>query len=114
MLDALIEHTLAQIDDLAELKVTLVALWLIQRKGGGYSFDAWFKMTPPGVEVYNPAFDVTPAKYITAIITERGVVRPDFETGLALACMGSGGLHEIDLAGFTGADAEPPADLPDF
>ena len=35
MLDALIENTLAQIDDLAELKVTLVALWLIERKGGG-------------------------------------------------------------------------------
>ncbi len=83
---------------------------LIQRKGGGYSFDAWFKMTPPGVEVYNPAFDVTPAKYITAIITERGVVRPDYETGLALNCMGSGGLHEIGLAAFTGADTEPPAD----
>lgn len=41
MLDALIERTLAQIDDLAELKVTLVALWLIQRKGGGVaSIDA--------------------------------------------------------------------------
>ena len=31
---------------------------------------------PDGVEVYNPAFDVTPAELITAIITERGVIRP--------------------------------------
>ena len=31
---------------------------------------------PDGVEVYNPAFDVTPAEYIEAIITERGVVSP--------------------------------------
>ncbi len=31
---------------------------------------------PAGVEVYNPAFDVTPAEYIEAIITERGVVQP--------------------------------------
>ncbi len=31
---------------------------------------------PDGVEVYNPAFDVTPAEYIHAIITERGVVQP--------------------------------------
>ena len=82
----------------------------IQRKGGGYSFDAWFKMTPPGIEVYNPAFDVTPASYITAIITERGVVTPDFETGLALNCMGSGSLHEIGIAGFAG-EAESPEEL---
>lgn len=32
--------------------------------------------TPDGVEVYNPAFDVTPAEFITAIITERGIIRP--------------------------------------
>jgi methylthioribose-1-phosphate isomerase len=31
---------------------------------------------PAGVKVYNPAFDVTPAKYITAIITEKGIVQP--------------------------------------
>ena len=32
---------------------------------------------PAGVEFYNPAFDVTPAKLIAAIITERGAVEPD-------------------------------------
>ena len=81
----------------------------VQRKGGGYSFDAWFKITPPGIEVYNPAFDVTPATYITAFITERGVVRatPDFETALALNCMGSGGLHEIGIADFSGPNDFP-------
>ena len=31
---------------------------------------------PSGVEVYNPAFDVTPAELIEAIITERGVIQP--------------------------------------
>jgi len=31
---------------------------------------------PEGVAVYNPAFDVTPADRITAIICERGVIRP--------------------------------------
>ncbi|MBI5758663.1 MAG: S-methyl-5-thioribose-1-phosphate isomerase [Planctomycetales bacterium] len=31
---------------------------------------------PTGVGVYNPAFDVTPAEYITALVTERGVIRP--------------------------------------
>lgn len=38
---------------------------------------------PEGVEVYNPAFDVTPAEYIEAIITERGVVNPVTRDGIA-------------------------------
>lgn len=33
-------------------------------------------IAPEGVSVYNPAFDVTPAELITAIITERGVLKP--------------------------------------
>ncbi len=31
---------------------------------------------PAGIHVYNPAFDVTPAEYIEAIITEHGIIRP--------------------------------------
>jgi methylthioribose-1-phosphate isomerase len=31
---------------------------------------------PEGIDVYNPAFDVTPAEFISAIITERGIIRP--------------------------------------
>jgi methylthioribose-1-phosphate isomerase len=31
---------------------------------------------PEGIEVYNPAFDVTPAKLIKAIICERGIIQP--------------------------------------
>jgi methylthioribose-1-phosphate isomerase len=34
------------------------------------------RTAPEGVAVYNPAFDVTPAECVTAIITERGVIRP--------------------------------------
>jgi len=40
-------------------------------------------ITPAGARVCNPAFDVTPAGYITAIITERGVVFPPYERTLA-------------------------------
>lgn len=40
------------------------------------------RTAPQGVKVYNPAFDVTDAKYITAIITDRGIVYPPFENGL--------------------------------
>ncbi|MBE3131723.1 MAG: S-methyl-5-thioribose-1-phosphate isomerase [Acidobacteria bacterium] len=39
-------------------------------------------VTLPDAEVRNPAFDVTPAAYITAIITERGVCRPPFNRSL--------------------------------
>jgi len=40
------------------------------------------QVAPDGVAVRNPAFDVTPARLITAIITERGVVQGDYRTGL--------------------------------
>ncbi len=40
-------------------------------------------LTPDGVQVANPAFDVTPNHYITAIITDRGVARPPFQESLA-------------------------------
>jgi methylthioribose-1-phosphate isomerase len=39
-------------------------------------------MTTPGTAVRNPAFDVTPNRYVTAIITERGVARAPFEESL--------------------------------
>ena len=35
-------------------------------------------ITVPEVEVYNPAFDVTPSKLITGIITEAGVIKPPY------------------------------------
>ncbi len=41
------------------------------------------KITPPGTAAVNPAFDVTPAEYITAIITEEGVAGPPFVQSLA-------------------------------
>ncbi len=34
------------------------------------------RVNNPGSKAYNPAFDVTPAKYITAIITEKGIIKP--------------------------------------
>ena len=39
-------------------------------------------ITPPGTKVANPAFDVTPSRYITAFITEFGVVYPPFEEAI--------------------------------
>jgi methylthioribose-1-phosphate isomerase len=40
------------------------------------------QMVPDGVEIENPAFDVTPAKYVAAIITERGIARAPYEESL--------------------------------
>jgi methylthioribose-1-phosphate isomerase len=39
-------------------------------------------VAPPGTAARNYAFDVTPAAYIRAIVTERGVARPPFEISL--------------------------------
>jgi len=43
---------------------------------------AGIKTAPEGVGVWNPAFDVTPARLVTAIITDRGVVRPPYGENL--------------------------------
>jgi methylthioribose-1-phosphate isomerase len=46
--------------------------------------EMWYKerMAPPGVRVYNPAFDVIESELVTAIVTEQGVVRPPYAEGL--------------------------------
>ncbi len=41
------------------------------------------QITPKGIAVFNPAFDVTPAELVSAIITERGIARPPFTESLA-------------------------------
>ena len=45
-----------------------------ERSGHTHGFGR--QTAPVGIQVYNPAFDVTPAKLITAVICERGVIRP--------------------------------------
>jgi methylthioribose-1-phosphate isomerase len=40
------------------------------------------RLAPEGIAVANPAFDVTPNRYVTAIITERGVARAPYDTSL--------------------------------
>src|SRR6516225_479178 len=41
------------------------------------------QMAPTGVLVENPAFDVTPSRYVTAIVTERGIARAPYAEALA-------------------------------
>jgi methylthioribose-1-phosphate isomerase len=60
-----------------------------QRDGREISGDGLGRTTaPPDVDLYNPAFDVTPADLVTAIITERGVVHPPFGDRLRKAVTG--------------------------
>jgi methylthioribose-1-phosphate isomerase len=47
------------------------------------------RLTPEGANIRNPAFDVTPHRYIAGIITEKGIVRPPFAEGLRRAFEGS-------------------------
>ena len=44
------------------------------------------RVAPEGAAAYHPAFDVTPAANITAIVTEAGVLRPPYAVALASAC----------------------------
>jgi methylthioribose-1-phosphate isomerase len=53
-----------------------------QRNAREVTHIAGRQMVPEGVEVENPAFDVTPAKYVTAIVTEKGIARAPYEDSL--------------------------------
>jgi methylthioribose-1-phosphate isomerase len=44
------------------------------------------EIAPDGVEASNPAFDVTPSQYVTAIITDNGVARAPYEESLRRMC----------------------------
>ncbi|HYK36417.1 S-methyl-5-thioribose-1-phosphate isomerase [Alloacidobacterium sp.] len=59
------------------------AIPIEQRPEREVTHHAGKQLTPHGVSIENPAFDVTPAKYVTAIITERGVLRAPYAESLA-------------------------------
>ncbi|MBA4370664.1 MAG: hypothetical protein C0418_03680 [Coriobacteriaceae bacterium] len=81
----------------------------IARAGEEFRFDGWARIAPPGVTIYNPAFDVTPAENITAVITENGVARPPFAESLAKLAEGSGSMHELGVE-LVAVDEEPDAE----
>ena len=57
----------------------------IELRDGEEIYKMWYEkpMAPEGVKTYNPSFDVTSAEYITAVITEKGIVRPPYRENLA-------------------------------
>jgi len=58
------------------------AIPIEERDGREVTHFLGTRIAPDGAPVINPAFDVTPAKYVTALITERGVIRPPFPGGI--------------------------------
>ena len=59
------------------------AIPIEQRNAREVTHIAGKQMVPDGVSIENPAFDVTPAKYVTAIITERGIARAPYGESLS-------------------------------
>ncbi len=53
-----------------------------QRKPEEVTHIQGVSIAPEGIDVANPAFDVTPHKYITAIITEKGIIRKPYGEGI--------------------------------
>lgn len=56
----------------------------IELRDGNEIREMWYEkpMAPEGIQTYNPAFDVTPAEYITAVVTEKGIVYPPYTENL--------------------------------
>ena len=57
----------------------------IECRDGEEIYQMWYEkdMAPAGVKTFNPAFDVTSHENITAVITEKGIVRPPYKENLA-------------------------------
>lgn len=63
----------------------------IECRNGEEIRTMWYRepMAPAGVSFYNPAFDVTDHKYITAVVTEKGIARPPYSESLRKIMEGS-------------------------
>jgi len=68
-----------------ELRTTLSdqAIPIERRTGDEVACLGGRRLVPPGAAVDNRAFDVTPARLVTAVVTEAGVARPPYGRGLA-------------------------------
>lgn len=57
---------------------------VIEEREGSEIYRMWYEhpMAPEGVKTFNPAFDVTDHRYITAVVTEKGVIRPPYDVSL--------------------------------
>jgi len=63
------------------------AIPIEQRAGAEMTSVYGSPIAPVGVKTFNPAFDVTPNRYVTAIITEKGIAQRPFKTNLKKICL---------------------------
>ena len=73
---------------------TGAAIPIEERKNEEVTHFKGIRSTPKGIKVYNPAFDITPAEYITAIITEKGIIIKPYRASIANLHKGKN-VHEI-------------------
>jgi methylthioribose-1-phosphate isomerase len=59
---------------------------VIEQRDASEVTELWYekRMAPEGISVFNPAFDVTPAELVSAIITDKGVLYPPYSAALRL------------------------------
>jgi methylthioribose-1-phosphate isomerase len=67
---------------------TGAAIPIEERSGAEVTHLHGQQIAPAKIKVYNPAFDVTPSKYITAIITERGILKKPYLNSIRTAAKG--------------------------
>lgn len=85
------------------------AIPIEERSAGEVLSYAGHAVAPPGVGARHPAFDVTPARYITAIVTEEGICRPPYGESLAAAVRRAGEARSARAAGTRRARTEGAA-----
>ena len=61
-----------------------------ERRGEEVTSFRGVQVAPRGMAVYNPAFDLTPARFITAIITEKGIIKKPYSAAIARLRKGKG------------------------
>jgi methylthioribose-1-phosphate isomerase len=60
-----------------------------ERKSEEVTHFAGVATAPKGIKAYNPAFDVTPAKLITGIVTEYGIIHPPYVKNISVSLRGT-------------------------
>lgn len=61
-----------------DLKNTVADVKIEERDPSEVRYIRGVPIVPEGVKIYNPVFDVTPPKYVTAIISEKGIIYPPY------------------------------------
>ena len=69
-----------------------------ERAAGELTQLGGVRTAPPGTRVLNRAFDITPARYVTAIVSERGVARPPYRRSLRALVGSTSGQAASDTA----------------